>query len=171
MSPNQQKLYMRCQDRNCNGRLVLDRKISEVNGNLELTLENPIKTKECTLLQEKHQWNYDLNISNKIKENKLTKEELERKSVQISYFKNKIKEEKFGENVDLIENFRKENPETKFILSSRDITLVKENLKRKNIEMKKAIDRIDDILSNEGKKFMVEKVLLKKSKNIKNIAI
>ena len=150
---------MRCQDRNCRGRLVLDRKISGVDGILETILENPTKTKECTLLQEKHFWIYDKNIENKIKEKKLSKEDSERKSVQIAYFKNKIKEENFGENLDLIEKFRKENPDTKFILSSRDITLVKENLKRKNVEMKKAIDRIDDIISNEGKKFMVEKVI------------
>ena len=88
---------MRCQDRNCRGRLVLDRKISGVDGILETILENPTKTKECTLLQEKHFWIYDKNIENKIKEKKLSKEDLERKSVQIAYFKNIITEENFGE--------------------------------------------------------------------------
>lgn len=155
------KLYMRCQDRTCKGRLTLDRKVIKNNDRLMIALENPTRTKDCTLLPEKHFWNYELDIANKMRENKLTKEDLERKSVQIAYFKNKLKEEKCGENVDLIANFKKENPEAKHVLSSRDLTLVKENLKRKNIEMKKAVDRIDDIISNEGKKFMVEKVIIK----------
>ena len=150
---------MRCQDRNSRGRLILDRKVIDVNGRLEIALENPNRTKDCSLLPEKHSWNYELDIANKMKDKKLTQEELERKSVQIAYFKNKLKEEKCTENVDLIGAFKKENPGAKHVLSSRDLTLVKENLKRKNIEMKKAVDRIDDIISNEGKKFMVEKVI------------
>lgn len=150
---------MRCQDRNCRGRLILDRKVIDVNGRLEIALENPNRTKDCSLLPEKHSWNYELDIANKMKDKKLTQEELERKSVQIAYFKNKLKEEKCTENVDLIDAFKKENPGAKHVLSSGDLTLVKENLKRKNIEMKKAVDRIDDIISNEGKKFMVEKVI------------
>ena len=65
-----------------------------------------------------------------------------------------------SENVDLIKKFTKENPNTNLSIQSRDITILKQNLKRRALDNRKVIDRIDAILNSKGQPFLVEKVNL-----------
>ena len=62
------------------------------------------------------------------------------------------------DNIYLIKNFNKNNPGSTLKIQTRDITIIKQNLKRKGIENRKAAERVDSIISSAGYPPLVEKV-------------
>ena len=80
---------------------------------------------------------------------------MERRSFQLTYFEKELTDKP---NIDLIKNFNKNNPGSILKIQTRDITLIKQNLKRKGIENIKAVERVDSIISSAGYPLLVEKV-------------
>lgn len=157
-------------DRKCKGRLILKRE--KVNG--KTIFDSPTVSAKCTVPLEEHPWNKKKIIAMDISNNKMGKNDMQRKSVQWIYFEEKLKEKGFllllfqfnffiieigtMDNYDLINTFIKENPDNNMVLASRDLTILKQNLKRKGLEIKKAVERLDQIVASNGKLLLREKV-------------
>ena len=143
-------------DRNCSGRLHLTR---EILAGGKILYKSPEVTKEC-IKYSAHSWVKKQKFSEDLSKNSLKEADLGRKSIQLLYFEKELGEKGNSENVDLIKKFTKENPNTNLSIQSRDITILKQNLKRRALDNRKVIDRIDAILNSKGQPFLVEKVNL-----------
>ena len=78
--------------------------------------------------------------------------------VQSVYLKGKIEEGKTTTNESLLKSFQKDYPDAEFVLSSKSISMIKQNLKRKYVEIKNNAEQIDELLNNKGQKLLREKV-------------
>ena len=146
---------MRCLDRNCRGRLHLEIE-KDVTG--KVIYRNPELSGKCTLLPNNHSWIKKDLVGREIEGKSLASSDLDRRSIQIIYFEKKMKDVNNITNLELIKAFKKENPQTSLNLQSRDLTIIRQNLKRKAIESNRATDRVDSILTSSGHKFLLEKV-------------
>lgn len=91
---------------------------------------------------------------------------MEKKEMQMTYYKAKLQENPNQENTELLNKFRKEYQDVKFQVTSKDISLLKQNLKRRNFLLKKNNELIDELITSTGKKFLREKVNLIAKNNI-----
>ena len=153
MAPNGEKMYLRCLDRNCKGRLHLE---VEASG----SYVNPEISTPCTLRFEEHSWIKKEIIQNNMGSKTLSPQDINRRSTQLIYFEKKIKDGGNPNNVELVKEFKKENPDAELKIQSRDMTIVRQNLKRKAIEVNRAKERIDNILTSSGQNFLLEKVII-----------
>ena len=147
---------MRCLDRNCGMRLHLEIE-GDKKGAKKYT--NPTLINKCTLDFNEHSWVKKQKISRDIDDKRLGPDDWNRRSVQKIYFEKKMNAAGATKNIDLIKDFVKECPRSELKVSSRDITIIRQNLKRKILESHKAVDRLDNILSSSGTPLMVEKVI------------
>ena len=137
---------------------MLDRKVVKQDGFSKLILNNPVLSKKCTKTNEEHSWVEERELMRKICEKEIRKSELENQKTQEAYFKAKVQENPNQLNSDLLKNFRNEFPEIQFQLNSKNISLIKQNLKRRNFDFKKNIELIDELTSSKGTKLLKEKV-------------
>jgi hypothetical protein len=107
---------------------------------------------------EDHSWIKEENLVNSIKEKNIRNSMMENKSVQQTYFNSQLKDNPNQEGDELLNKFRKDFPNINYQVNARDITLIKQNLKRKNFEFRKDDEMVDDLITNKGKKFLREKV-------------
>ena len=138
--------------------MILDRKIIKKDGASKIILENPVISKDCTKQYKDHSWALEHEMIRKIRDKEIRKSQMESPKVQEAYFKTKIQDNPNQANSDLLLQFRKEFPETNFQMSSRSLTLIKQNLKKRNYDFKKNKELIDELVSSKGKNLLREKV-------------
>lgn len=97
-------------------------------------------------------------IKQAIEDKTVRKSQISTKEYQNIYFREIIAKNKTCDNSELLKQFNKDFPEAEYVLNSKSISMIKQNLKRSNIDLKKNSEGIDDILNNKGKKLLREKV-------------
>ena len=115
-------------------------------------------TKTCDLEYNDHSWIKKAKIFQDIDQKFFSKSDLDMRSFQMVYFEKEINDKGSLDNADLIKSFNKNNPGTNLKIHTRDITIIKQNLKNKRIEARKAVERVDSIVNSLGLSLLVEKV-------------
>ena len=96
----------------------------------------------------------------KIKEKRIRDSQINLREVQTTYMKGQIQETPNADNKDLLNKFIKDFPKAQYQLSTKDIGLIRQNIKKRTYELTMITEKIDEILDNRGKRFLREKVFI-----------
>ena len=146
---------MRCYDRKCSGRLHLNIELDEKGKKIYL---DPIVASACSIKYSDHNYVKNELISRDMDEKKLSADDWKRRSVQMVFVEKKLKDQGASKNVDILKVLVKESPQVEIKITSRDITIVKQNVKKRALETHKEEKIIDKILNSTGQPLLIEKV-------------
>lgn len=146
-------VYYQCYDRkNCSGRLSIE--LSKIENRFILT--NPKVKKECTIAHEAHHWVKREQIIEKI-ESKVNLK-LDNKDTQLVWLEKIVQSNPLAGALEIMDIFRKSNIGETILVGIHEINLIRKNIKRKILDKKTVIERIEEIKGNDGEILCKSKV-------------
>ena len=114
-------------------------------------------TKECTLDYESHSWIKKESIREKTESKKdFDKNDKETQEIMIEKL---LEENPNLSSLDVLQRFRQANQQTQINIGMHEINFIRKNMKRRILDKKSVMERIEDIKNEDGENLCKSKVL------------